>query len=367
MRNLICIRINKKSLVNKKMKNKLGLKKLNQKGFDHAIAIICFVLIFGIIGVFFLIKDYADTSGYAFKLDYGGQKLCLDDYGDSKSANSSITVYTCRSNDTAVIWSKNSVASNEFYLKSANGGNVCVEQADPGIGTSAATRKYVRTATCNSGSSAQLWRWNLSTPSELVNVGSGGCLNDTGNGGSGTQLIIYKCNGGSNERWYQVAESVSSGGTNGGGSSGSSVDAEFLARAEKWAGEPYLEVSSAGSHSYGAYTAYKDRCESKGSPIISSSCAMDCSGFVSVVVDDVLGTNYGWIAANGYLSGTDSGDWVKVSISDAKPGDIAVGDEHVEFVKSGTGQGMVTYGEHDSGSKVSNGGDYGIVQVYQWK
>ena len=36
---------------------------------------------------------------------------------------------------------------------------------------------------------------------DLVNPQSGKCLEDNGNGGSGTQLIIYDCNGAADQKW----------------------------------------------------------------------------------------------------------------------------------------------------------------------
>jgi hypothetical protein len=200
------------------MKNRLGLQKLNQRGFDHVIMVICFVLIFGVIGVFFLIKDYADTSGYTFRLDYGAKgSLCLDDLGNSKSAGNEIDVYTCKPNDTAQIWTK--VGSGNFALKSSiSGSNICI-QAGAGIGVSG-HRVPVTTATCRTSNSSQLWHWSLSAPSELVSSASGGCMNDAANGGSTSPIIIYKCTPAtSNARWYESVAKISSGTTNGGSSS----------------------------------------------------------------------------------------------------------------------------------------------------
>ncbi len=53
---------------------------------------------------------------------------------------------------------------------------------------------------CNHGDSAQSWSW---TDYELRHDGK--CVNDAGYGGSGTKLILYSCNGGSNEKWSHVS------------------------------------------------------------------------------------------------------------------------------------------------------------------
>ena len=37
---------------------------------------------------------------------------------------------------------------------------------------------------------------------------NGRCVNDPGYGGSGTKVILYSCNGGSNEKWSHVSGGV---------------------------------------------------------------------------------------------------------------------------------------------------------------
>jgi hypothetical protein len=175
---------------------------------------------------------------------------------------------------------------------------------------------------------------------------------------------------------YDCGSLVSPGGSTG---SASSEGAAFLARAEKWQGLGYANTSGYGGnggllHAGGGYAPFIKACEggvSGGKPAVTSGlnsqCATDCSGFVSMVVDDVLHTNYIWLAGTSSLSGTGSSNWKPVSINSARPGDIAVGNGHVEFVESGTGQGMKTYGEHRSGETVGTGGGFGITQVYRWQ
>ena len=53
---------------------------------------------------------------------------------------------------------------------------------------------------CNHGDSAQSWSWS---GYELKHDGK--CVNDPGYGGSGTKVILYSCNGGSNEKWSHVS------------------------------------------------------------------------------------------------------------------------------------------------------------------
>jgi hypothetical protein len=204
-------------------------KRLDQKGFDHVFFLMSFILVFAIVGAFFIIKDYADTIGYEYKLSYDSKTLCLDDFGDSKSTGSVIDVYTCKSGDNAQVWTINRISSNEFYLKITNGSNLCVE-AGKGIGTGPNNKVYVTTATCSSSNTHQLWGWDGSTPGQLRNVSSGGCMNDAGNGKSDTALIVYACKGTSNERWYEVAVQGSTSGSTDGGSSTVSGEAASICK-----------------------------------------------------------------------------------------------------------------------------------------
>jgi hypothetical protein len=54
--------------------------------------------------------------------------------------------------------------------------------------------------TCSSTDQAENWSFGSS---ELKHNGK--CLNDKANGGSGSKLILYTCNGGANEKWSELA------------------------------------------------------------------------------------------------------------------------------------------------------------------
>ena len=64
-------------------------------------------------------------------------------------------------------------------------------------GNSSANRTAIIIWSCNSGDSAQGWTF---TSGELKHNGK--CVNDSGNGGSGTHVILWSCNGASNEKWF---------------------------------------------------------------------------------------------------------------------------------------------------------------------
>jgi hypothetical protein len=64
-------------------------------------------------------------------------------------------------------------------------------------GNSSADKTAVIIWSCNHGDSAQGWTY---TDSELRHNGM--CANDQGNGGSGTHVILWSCTGSSNEKWF---------------------------------------------------------------------------------------------------------------------------------------------------------------------
>jgi hypothetical protein len=76
-------------------------------------------------------------------------------------------------------------------------------------GNSSANRTQVIIWSCNSSDSAQGWTFS---GSELKH--NGHCANIQGNGGSGSKLILWSCNGASNEKWFHSSsdgEFVSAG------------------------------------------------------------------------------------------------------------------------------------------------------------
>ncbi len=335
----------------------LKFKPLDQRGFDHVLIVVFVGVMFGIIGSIYLYMTHAASNGVALEVYSFSSGYCMDDY---QAGATRIDLYPCN-NRTAQAWIIGS--GSGFTIKSTQHTNECVTS-----GGSAFLEG------CN-GSNYQKWSWT--TLHQLKNEANGKCIDDyNGSHAPNTTLDMYNCKnssqGPANQAWWEHVQSSSSGNGTGGGPSSdsySSIGQEFINRAEKWTGLPYLEAASAGAHEDGAYTAYKNRCESNGIPVISSSCAMDCSGFVSVVVDDVLRTNYGWIAYDGYLGSGNTSHWHVVSASSAEPGDIAVGNQHVEFVLSRSGSRITTFGEHSSGTHVSsaNPGSYTILAIYRWE
>ena len=116
----------------------------------------------------------------------GYEGLCLDDRSASTALFNPIQVYTCNGTN-AQQWTVESNNTLEVL-------GMCLDVA--GAGTANGT--LVDLYTCN-GTVAQVW--DPQSNGELVNPNSGKCLDDTGFGGSGTQVQIWSCADSSNQQW----------------------------------------------------------------------------------------------------------------------------------------------------------------------
>jgi chitinase len=116
----------------------------------------------------------------------GYEGLCLDDRSASTADFNPIQVYNCNGTN-AQNWTVNSNGTLTVL------GN-CLDVA--GAGTANGT--LVDLYPCN-GTGAQSWVHESN--GELVNTNSGKCLDDTGWGGSGTQVQIWACADSSNQQW----------------------------------------------------------------------------------------------------------------------------------------------------------------------
>ena len=116
----------------------------------------------------------------------GYEGLCLDDRSASTADFNPVQVYTC-----------NGTNAQQWTVESNNtlqvlGGCLDVDGAGTANGT------LVDYYPCN-GTAAQVW--DPQSNGELVNPNSGKCLDDTGYGGSGTQVQIWACGDTSNQQW----------------------------------------------------------------------------------------------------------------------------------------------------------------------
>ena len=115
----------------------------------------------------------------------GYQGLCLDDSGASTANYNPIDVYTCNGTN-AQQWT---VSGSTLQVLGS-----CLDVNGAGTANGTTVNLY----TCN-GTGAQVWQHQSN--GELLNPESGKCLDDTGNGGSGTQLQIWACAGSANQQW----------------------------------------------------------------------------------------------------------------------------------------------------------------------
>jgi chitinase len=117
---------------------------------------------------------------------HGYESLCLDDRSASTADFNPVQVYTCNGTN-AQSWTVESNNTLEVL-----GGCLDVDAAGTANGT------LVDYYPCN-GTAAQVW--DPQSNGELVNPNSGKCLDDTGFGGSGTQVQIWTCADSSNQQW----------------------------------------------------------------------------------------------------------------------------------------------------------------------
>ncbi len=116
----------------------------------------------------------------------GYESMCLDDRSASTADYNPIQVYTC-----------NGTAAQQWTVASGNTLQVlgkCMDVDAAGTANGTTVDLY----DCN-GTGAQVWE--PQSNGELVNPESGKCLDDTGYGGSGTQVQIWSCADTANQQW----------------------------------------------------------------------------------------------------------------------------------------------------------------------
>ena len=110
---------------------------------------------------------------------------CLDNQGNSSSAGTVVDLWDCGTPGTTnwIVWSNGEVTSNGLCL------------------TAPGTDNNTRLVLAICGEPGQLWAYN-GTSHELVEQGSGRCLDDPGGTTiGGAQQQIYDCWGGVNQQW----------------------------------------------------------------------------------------------------------------------------------------------------------------------
>jgi hypothetical protein len=116
----------------------------------------------------------------------GYQGLCLDVRAANSADGTPVQVYSCNGTN-AQQWTVGANGTVQALGK-------CLDVTAAGTANGTPVQLY----TCN-GTGAQAWQ--PQSNGELINTNSGKCLDDTGFGGSGTQVQIWDCGDGSNQQW----------------------------------------------------------------------------------------------------------------------------------------------------------------------
>jgi hypothetical protein len=83
-----------------------------------------------------------------------------------------------------------------------------------------------------------------------------------------------------------------------------------------------------------------------------SPCGLDCSGLVSIAVDEAFNQTYMWTVDHYAMQGSGSQYWKQIPVYQATTGDIVTLDEHVEIVDHISGSSIYTFGAHYTGTKI---------------
>lgn len=148
-------------------------------------------------------------------------------------------------------------------------------------------------------------------------------------------------------------------------------DTKILCEAQKYNGIFY---QWGGGHN--GYDNFTSQCPPSSVPAAAKAssasnpgpCATDCSGLVSIALDNAFGLKEGWNVKGIVGGGT---KWTKINMTSVQPGDIVtVGDHHVEIVDhyEPKTQVMHTFGSHDTGTRTSDssaGSGY-YDQAWHW-
>ena len=164
----------------------MHLKAIPRRRIRHRITALfgAFALAAGTLGFVAVLAPAAQAATSGAITGYQG--LCLDDRSSSTTDLNPIQVYTCNGTN-AQQWTV--APGNTLQVL-----GMCLDVDAAGTADGTLVDLY----TCN-GTGAQ--EWVPQSNGELVNPNSGKCLDDTGWGGSGTQVQIWACADTSNQQW----------------------------------------------------------------------------------------------------------------------------------------------------------------------
>jgi hypothetical protein len=178
---------------------RIGLKRLDQSGFDHMVMLLVFFVLFALAGSYWLVSGHAATSNTGQIVGIAGK--CLDNRGNTKVPYNKIELFTC-----------NTTGAQQWTLTSSgtivNNNGYCLDVYHSGVWPSTVVDLYP----CN-GTVAQKWVVDV-TKHTIVNPNSKLCLDDRWSGTKdGNQIQIYTCNGTAAQHWTTPKASTTGGGT----------------------------------------------------------------------------------------------------------------------------------------------------------
>jgi len=177
------------------MPKKIHIRPRHSIGPQPFTMALAFMLMFAVIGTIFLFISRAATPPVKLELALN-RNMCMDNNESSTASGNKIDLWAC--NGTyAQEWTQQSV-SGGFLLVDGQGN--CAD--DPGLGVGSVA--YILSDTCSSSNHEQIWQWS---GSQIYNVYSKGCLNDSGaNQSNDARIIAYTCSPATtNAEWYAVS------------------------------------------------------------------------------------------------------------------------------------------------------------------
>jgi hypothetical protein len=128
------------------------------------------------------------TTAPSVKEVHGFDGKCIDDFGNKSAKRTKVGIWSCSSTDAAQGWT---YSGDELKIH-----GMCVNAKGNGKSGS----KTILW-TCN-GSANEIWIHKSNQEYELKANGYKLCLDDSGySTKNGTQLMVYRCNDGPNQRW----------------------------------------------------------------------------------------------------------------------------------------------------------------------
>lgn len=329
----------------------LHSKKLNDSGFHHAFVIgAAFVVLFGLIGTYFLLTSNAATTTDEIS---NGNGTCIEDPGNQGQGNTNLLAKPCNQSYRQIFEQDGSGGDNAWHTYKIfynSSGPLCL--SSQGNHTSPGTPLQANKCGTNDANALTLY---LNSNNQMEVAKSNGICVDS------ASSIMFLANCGNAGTWHFRAKKPVSGGGSGGGSASA-----LLNYAEGFAGVPYLR---GGGHD--GWAAFHNGCQtpSKNNP----KCEVDCSGLVSMVVDAATHSNWDWtVGADAQMHGAGSGHWHAIPFNSVQTGDIVTtgfDGGHVEFVVSGHGANLITFGAHNSSvpDGVVSANGYHYTNAYRYE